>query len=185
MAKDKLIQSKPEQEVMDQKELEVKNSKKSQYDKDYMDGIFGGQIYSELMNGCYSNMDEDHQAYRIVFESMRDIKPRDHIEKMLVAQMLTTHHSAMKCFKRASSCFGSSQIPTLEMGNTILNSATKLVRTYTMQMEALNRYRGKGQQKITVEHVSINSGGKAVIGNINSTKEIKTQEDGRGEEVAE
>jgi hypothetical protein len=39
-----------------------------------------------------------------------------------------------------------------------------------MQMEALNRYRSKGQQKITVEHVHINSGGQAIIGNVNSNK---------------
>jgi hypothetical protein len=37
-------------------------------------------------------------------------------------------------------------------------------------MESLNRHRGKGQQKMTVEHVHINSGGQAIIGNVNSTK---------------
>ena len=50
--------------------------------------------------------------------------------------------------------------------NIAFNSANKLARTYAMQMEALNRYRGKGQQKITVEHVSINSGGQAIICNV-------------------
>jgi hypothetical protein len=31
-------------------------------------------------------------------------------------------------------------------------------------VEALNRHRGKGQQKVTVEHVHIHSGGQAVVG---------------------
>ena len=31
-------------------------------------------------------------------------------------------------------------------------------------MEALQRYRGKGQQKVTVEHVHVHSGGQAVVG---------------------
>jgi hypothetical protein len=33
-----------------------------------------------------------------------------------------------------------------------------------MQMEALQRYRGKGQQKMTVEYVHVYQGGKAVVG---------------------
>jgi hypothetical protein len=40
----------------------------------------------------------------------------------------------------------------------------KLLRTYTMQVEALQRYRGKGQQKVTVEHVHVHSGGQAIVG---------------------
>jgi hypothetical protein len=33
-----------------------------------------------------------------------------------------------------------------------------------MLLEALNRHRGKGQQKVTVEHVHVHSGGRAVVG---------------------
>ncbi|MBT4688816.1 MAG: hypothetical protein HOB72_12045, partial [Rhodospirillaceae bacterium] len=42
----------------------------------------------------------------------------------------------------------------------------KLARTFTAQMEALNRYRGKGQQKMTVEHVHVHEGGQAIVGNV-------------------
>ena len=98
------------------------------------------------------------------------IKPRDHIEGLLAAQMLATHNAMMNCFKKIELCFDSKDIPTIEITNILINSANKLARTYTMQMEALNRYRGKGQQKMTVEHVHINSGGQAIIGNVNSTK---------------
>jgi hypothetical protein len=37
-------------------------------------------------------------------------------------------------------------------------------RTYATLLEALNRHRGKGQQKVTVEHVHVHSGGQAVVG---------------------
>jgi hypothetical protein len=47
-----------------------------------------------------------------------------------------------------------------------MNRATKLCRTYTSLVEALTKYRTKGQQKITVQHVNINDGGQAVIGDI-------------------
>jgi hypothetical protein len=44
------------------------------------------------------------------------------------------------------------------------NLAVKLLRTFTMQVEALQRYRGKGQQKVTVEHVHVHAGGQAIVG---------------------
>ena len=42
----------------------------------------------------------------------------------------------------------------------------KLARTFATQMEALNRYRGKGQQKMTVEHVHVHDGGQAIVGQV-------------------
>jgi hypothetical protein len=33
-------------------------------------------------------------------------------------------------------------------------------------MEALDKHRGKGQQKITVEHVTVEAGGQAIVGNV-------------------
>ena len=42
----------------------------------------------------------------------------------------------------------------------------KLARTFTTQVEALKRYRSRGQQTITVEHVTVNAGGQAIVGNV-------------------
>jgi len=36
----------------------------------------------------------------------------------------------------------------------------------TKFLEALNKHRGKGQQKVTVEHVHVHEGGQAVVGNV-------------------
>ena len=44
--------------------------------------------------------------------------------------------------------------------------AVKLLRTFALQVEALQRYRGKGQQKVTVEHVHVHAGGQAIVGAI-------------------
>ena len=33
-------------------------------------------------------------------------------------------------------------------------------------MEALKRYRTGGQQKVTVEHVTVQAGGQAIVGNV-------------------
>ncbi len=40
--------------------------------------------------------------------------------------------------------------------------------TYAALLDALNRHRGKGQQKVTVEHVHVHEGGQAIVGNVES-----------------
>ena len=53
---------------------------------------------------------------------------------------------------------------TFEGRRENLLQANKLSRTYAVLLEALNRHRGKGQQKVTVEHVHVHSGGQAIVG---------------------
>jgi hypothetical protein len=47
-----------------------------------------------------------------------------------------------------------------------MERATKMARTFAAQVETLTRYRGKGQQKMTVEHVHVGQGGQAIIGDV-------------------
>jgi hypothetical protein len=65
----------------------------------------------------------------------------------------------MECYRRA---MHSEQ--TFEGRRENLNQANKLSRSYAVLVEALNHHRGKGQQKVTVEHVHVHSGGQAVVG---------------------
>src|SRR6516165_8677424 len=53
---------------------------------------------------------------------------------------------------------------TFEGRRESLNQANKLSRTYAALTEALDRHRGKGQQRITVEHVNVHAGGQAIVG---------------------
>jgi len=93
--------------------------------------------------------------------ALAGIGPRDELEGMLAVQMVAVHHLAMECMKRAR------RSQPIEGMNYHINCATKLQRTFVAQVEALNRYRGKGQQKVTVEHVHINKGGQAIVGAVN------------------
>ena len=89
-----------------------------------------------------------------------DIEPRDQMEAMLAAQMSAVHMATMSFAARLTS---SDRLYQIEAAQKALN---KLARTFTTQMEALNRYRGKGQQKMTVEHVHVHEGGQAIVGNV-------------------
>jgi len=89
------------------------------------------------------------------------IKPIDEIECLLVAQMIATHCIAMEMLKRVML-----KEQTFEGVDANVNRATKLTRTYTTQVEALRKYRTGGKQTIQVQHVNVNEGGKAIVGNI-------------------
>jgi hypothetical protein len=59
---------------------------------------------------------------------------------------------------------------TFEGRRENLTQANKLSRTFATLLEALNRHRGKGQQKMVVEHVHVHSGGQAVVGVVEPSK---------------
>lgn len=127
---------------------------------------FGEMVFNQLKSSCYLKK-EPWDALLDVVQDIKGIAPKDHIESMLATQMIATHYATMRCFSRAAKT--SSQ----ETHQLNINSANKLTRSYTAQMEALNRYRGKGQQKMTVEHVHVHSGGQAIVGTVAPTKVIK------------
>ena len=87
------------------------------------------------------------------------IGPNDEIEGMIAAQLIAAHNASMECYRRAM--LGEQ---TFEGHRENLNQANKLSRTYATLLDALNRHRGKGQQKVTVEHVHVHAGGQAVVG---------------------
>jgi FKBP-type peptidyl-prolyl cis-trans isomerase len=124
---------------------------------------FGEMILTQLASSCYLNKDLEDIVANVTTD-IKGIHPQDHIEGMLATQMIATHYAAMKSFSRAA------QASSPESRHENLNAANKLTRSFTTQMEALNRHRGKGQQKVTVEHVHVHSGGQAIVGSVTSTK---------------
>ncbi len=96
--------------------------------------------------------------------SILEIDPQDSVELMLATQMATVHNLSMEMLKRVML-----NEQTFAGVDANINRATKLMRTFTSQIEALNKYRNKGKQQITVKHqnVNVNDGGQAVIGDVN------------------
>jgi hypothetical protein len=93
---------------------------------------------------------------------LNGIQPQDEIEGMLAAQMIAVHNMAMETLKRAMITG-----QTVERTESNMNHATKMLRTFAAQMEALKRYRTGGQQKVIVEHVHVTAGGQAIVGVVN------------------
>lgn len=103
----------------------------------------------------------DPMAINAVLGLIHGVNPQDEIEAMLASQMVGLHLSSMGCLQRAHL---SGQ--TFEGREMNLKHAGKLSRAFAAQVEALNRHRGKGQRKVTVEHVNVHPGGQAIVGNV-------------------
>src|SRR5262245_24539156 len=107
------------------------------------------------------------------------IKPGDELEGMIAAQLIAAHNAAMECYRRAM--LGEQ---TFEGRRENLTQANKLSRTYAVLLDALNRHRGKGQQKVTVEHVHVHSGGQAVVGVVGGGEQPKSEDQAHAKQIA-
>src|SRR5262245_56617534 len=109
----------------------------------------------------HSDAEDKRRLRHAAVDTLICIAPRDEFEGMIAAQLVACHNASMECYRRAM--LGEQ---SLEGRRENLGQANKLSRTYATLLETLNRHRGKGQQKVTVEHVHVHSGGQAVVGNI-------------------
>lgn len=108
-----------------------------------------------------SDTPKRNQQLRAVVGALAGIEPKDEIEGMLVANLIAAHNAAMECYRRAMI-----DEQTFMERRENLNQANKLSRTCVILLEALNKHRGKSQQKVTVKHVHVHAGGQAVVGSI-------------------
>jgi hypothetical protein len=96
-------------------------------------------------------------------------QPRDEIEAALALQMACTHTAAMSVLATFAGGYSYGRDVPLKA-----SAAARLMRAYASQVETLRRLRNGGSQVVRVEHVHVNEGGQALIGNV--------RKDGSGEE---
>lgn len=102
--------------------------------------------------------DEANLAFMI--STIRSIAPKDSIEAMLVSQMVSVHMAAMRCACRLA-C--TDDLPQQE---TVTRALARLARTFAAQVEALSRHRNSDERAITVKNLSVQDGGRAIVGNV-------------------
>ena len=124
-------------------------------DREAMDGIL-----RQLVKASVSGESPDEVNLSFMISMVKSIKPRDSVEAMLVAQMVSVHVMAMRC---AYHLANAEDIARQDSAGRALG---RLARTFPAQIEALNRYRNNGEPAITVQNVSVGDGGKAIVGNV-------------------
>ncbi len=136
---------------------------------DHWNNLLGNQAAQSLWIGN-SETETHRQQISATAAALASIGPRDELEGMMAAQLIAAHNAAMECYRRAMFVD-----QTFVGRRESLNQANKLSRTWTTLLEALDKHRGKGQQKVTVEHVYVHAGGQAVVGMVETQGRDRTK----------
>jgi hypothetical protein len=111
--------------------------------------------------GCSKSLDPKSLVSHFPAAALASLGIRDGLEALLSEQMVSVHSLAMEFLAAAAM---KNQTDTgVEL---YVNRANKLLRTFTAQMEALKKHRSTGEQHVTVEHVTVQNGGQAVVGTV-------------------
>lgn len=100
--------------------------------------------------------------HNYVFSALRAIGPTDALEGQLATHMVAVSAAAMHFLALATAPGQPS-----EAVDANVNRVSKLFRTNTGMMEALDRRRGKIAQPVVVGNVNVAGGGQAIVGNVN------------------
>jgi hypothetical protein len=122
-------------------------------DQDFLRGLL-----KQLANAATDGRDIDEAEVNFMLSVVKGIEPKDQIEALLAAQMAAVHMATMTFARRLA------HIENIPQQDSAERAFNKLTRTFAAQMEALRRYRTGGEQKVTVEHVTVNEGGQAIVG---------------------
>ena len=102
---------------------------------------------------------EVEKSHTAILDALYAMKPTDEIEGMLITRLIALHFHIAKQMQILNM-----NGLTVEQVDTSINRSTKLSRLYNETVETLSKYRRKGEQKVIVQHVNINEGGKAIVG---------------------
>jgi hypothetical protein len=111
----------------------------------------------------------DETTSNFILSVVRSVKPRDELEAMLAVQMGAIHDATMTFARRLN------QAKTLAQQDAAERALNKLARTFAAQLDGFKRYRTGGQQKVVVEHVTVNEGGQAIVGNVGTRGGVNDQ----------
>jgi hypothetical protein len=99
------------------------------------------------------NKDAITEACLAVSYGVMDMAPADPVEGILIAQLMAANEAALAMYQK-----GWSQPPEFFQARTkYLQLTDKATRTVMMLTERLDHHRGRGQQQITVKHVTTNN----------------------------
>lgn len=122
------------------------------------DAMYG--LLRQLVRASESGSKPEPVTLAFMISTVESLKPRDSIEAMLVAQMVSVHVMAMRCANHfANAC-------DLAQHESYARALGRLARTFPAQIDALNRYRSQSEPAITVQNVSVADGGNAIVGNV-------------------
>lgn len=122
-----------------------------------------------LLNSCLSagglkldkmKKNEAEEVLNAILDTLHSLKPSDEIEGMLITRLISINFLISNSMNL--SVIENQSIDGQEL---YINRYSKLMRLFNETLETLMRYKRKGEQKVIVQHVNVNDGGRAVVGN--------------------
>jgi hypothetical protein len=126
-------------------------------DPDFLNGLVG-----QLAGAGTRTPGADARELNFMLAMVRGVEPNDQVEAMLAAQMAAVHSATMTYARRLNHVETSMQQDSAE------RALNRCARTFATQVETLKRYRTGGEQKVTVQHVSVTDNAQAIVGNVST-----------------
>lgn len=112
----------------------------------------------------------DADCTGMALDAAETIQAENSLEKMLAHQLAVAHKLAMTFGKKAMDysvtsdrgTFGREELKVVE-ASRMINASARMMDVYQKGILALNKVRTGGQQTVTVQHVNVTDGGKAVV----------------------
>ena len=114
------------------------------------------------------NVEAVSEVGSAVMAGVADMNPTDPIEGILISQLAVANETALTLYRRAWAC---NPADYFEAHTKYLQLADKASRTVALLSERLDHHRGRGQQHITVKHVTVNADQAVVADQIVRGKE--------------
>src|SRR5215213_5729002 len=130
-------------------------------------------LITQLANVASPGQELDTDGLNFMLAVIHGIQPKDEVEAILAAQMAAVHMATLTFARRLN------HVGNLPQQDSAERAFNKLARTFTTQMEALKRYRTGGQQKVVVEHVTVNAGGQAIVGSVETGGGVTNKSEGQ------
>ena len=122
-----------------------------------MTGYKNPEANDYLIRQLYAIVGKDQLPAALAL--MDGIAPQTPLEGMMAMQLVMLHHMTQTFASRMNNDGN-----TYAQNDGIVNRRTKLIRASTALMETLIKSRNQGKQVIQVQHVTVNEGGQAMLG---------------------
>jgi hypothetical protein len=99
------------------------------------------------------------------FAAMQQMAAQSPIEGRLAVQMIAANDAALMFLNRSVA-----EGQSLEVVDSNVGHATRLMRLFLQQVEAMLKLKGKAAQ-VSIDQVHVHQGGRAIVGSVNTSQE--------------
>ena len=121
--------------------------------------MLGQKLVRQAIHATPGAKEIDIEA-EAVSAALGEMKPQDAVEGLIITQMVSLHNQMMHYMKHS--------IDDEFSAEEYISRFLKLNRQFLATLNGLLKYRNRGQQNVVVQNVSVEAGGGAIVGYVQS-----------------